>query len=141
MQRIDLGLLLLRVGFGTVLAALHGASRLASAFGHHFGNEPWSFVSYVERMGFPFPGAFAAASALSESVAVALVIAGMFTRTASLLIAGNFTVATISEAAQGDPYELPALYLFWAAVLMMTGPGRYSLETWLGQRRHTTPVC
>jgi hypothetical protein len=32
-------------------------------------------------------------------------------------------VAFYNEAAKGDPFELPALYLLGALVLLVTGPG------------------
>jgi len=44
-------------------------------------------------------------------------------------------VATTSEAFKGDPYELPGLYLIWATVLVVTGPGLLSIDARIARRR------
>jgi putative oxidoreductase len=138
--RPDAGLLLLRVGAGTMLLLLHGGPRLAHAIGLTFLGEPWTFVGLVDRMGFPLPAVFAVASAVSESVAVGLVMAGAFTRSASALVAVNFAVAASSEALKGDPFELPAMYLVWALVVLVTGPGAFSLDGWRARRRRPSSI-
>ena len=127
-SEIDLGLLLLRLGFATLLVTLHGWPRLLRAFNFVVHHQAWTFVGVVERLGFPYPSVFAVLSALSESVAVAFVAVGLLTRPAALVIAFNMTVAVYNEVAGGDSYELPALYLLPAIVLLVTGPGRISIE-------------
>lgn len=128
MTGTDIGLLLFRVGYGGMLIWLHGWNRLGRAFDHVVGSQPWGFVGVVEQMGLPLPTLFAVASALAESVVAALLVAGLFSRVAAGIIAVNFAVATISEAAKGDPFELPALYLLGALVLLVTGPGPLSID-------------
>ena len=129
-QRVELdaGLLLLRIGYAALLIGFHGWTRFFRALSYVQGNA-WTFVGVVDRLGLPFPGVFAVLSALSESVAVLFVLAGLYTRWAALIITINFVVAFISEAAKGDPYELPGLYLLGAVVLMLTGPGRFALDS------------
>jgi putative oxidoreductase len=124
----DWGLLLLRVGFAALLVGLHGWTRLLRAYNYALHGQPWTFVSLVERLGFPFPSVFAVLSALSESVAVVFVALGLFTRPAAAIVAINMAVAFYNEAGKGDPYELPALYLLDALVLIVAGPGRLSLD-------------
>jgi uncharacterized membrane protein YphA (DoxX/SURF4 family) len=65
------------------------------------------------------------------SLGVAL---GVLTRPAALFIAINMAVATASEAAKGDPWELPALYLLPALVILVAGPGSLTLPS-LWRRR------
>jgi putative oxidoreductase len=124
----DWGLLLLRLGFAALLIGLHGWTRLGRAFNFVVHGTPWTFVDLVGRLGFPFPGAFAVFSALSESVAVTLIAVGLFTRPAAAIVAFNMGVAFYNEAGKGDPFELPALYLLIALVLVVTGPGALAAE-------------
>ena len=120
----DWGLLLLRLGFAALLIGLHGWTRLLRAFNFVVHGQAWTFVTVVERLGFPYPSVFAVLSALSESVAVVLVALGIFARPAAAIIAFNMAVAFYNEAAKGDPFELPALYLLGAVVILVAGPGR-----------------
>lgn len=120
----DWGLLLLRLGFAGLLIGLHGWTRLLRAFNFVVHERAWTFVGVVERLGFPYPPAFAVLSALSESVAVIFVALGLFTRPAAAVISFNMAVAVYNEAIKGDPFELPALYLLGALVLLVAGPGR-----------------
>jgi putative oxidoreductase len=124
----DWGLLLLRLGFAALLIGLHGWTRLLRAYDFLVHGQAWTFVGLVERLGFPFPSAFAVLSALSESLAAALVGVGLFTRPAAAVAAFNMTVAFYNEALKGDPYELPALYLLDAVVITAAGPGHLSLD-------------
>ena len=123
----DWGLLLLRIGFATLMIGLHGWTRLLRAFNYVVGGQPWTFVDLVGRIGFPYPPVFAVLSALSESVALVFIAIGLFTRPAAAVIAFNMAVAFYNEAAKGDPFELPALYLLCALVLLVTGPGAVTI--------------
>jgi putative oxidoreductase len=125
---VDWGLLLLRLGFTALLVALHGWARLIRAFNFVVHGTAWTFVGLVERLGFPYPSVFAVLSALSESVAVVFVALGLFTRPAAAIVAFNMAVAFYNEAGKGDPYELPALYLLMALVLVIAGPGRLAIR-------------
>jgi putative oxidoreductase len=80
-------------------------------------------------------GMFAVASALSESIGAILVGIGLFTRPAALFLAIDMTVALYNEMSGADPIELPALYFIAALTVVMTGPGRYGLDTILSERR------
>jgi putative oxidoreductase len=124
----DLGLLLLRVGFGLTLAFGHGLGK-ALALG--------KFIGSVTRHGFPLPelmGPLAMASELAGGLLLAL---GWFTRPAAL-----FVLATMLGAAfivhGGDTFskkELALAYALVAAVLLVTGPGRHSLDARHAKRR------
>jgi putative oxidoreductase len=134
----DWGLLLLRLGFAAMLSGLHGWTRLTRAFNYAVYGQAWPFVAVVERLGFPVPAVFAVLSAMSESIAVVFVLLGIYTRPAAAVIAFNMTVATYNEASKGDPWELPALYLLSALVLVLAGPGAMSLPVrpaWSGRLR------
>jgi len=134
----DWGLLLLRLGFAAMLVGLHGWTRLLRAFHYTVHGQAWTFVGVVERLGFPVPGLFAVLSAMSESIAVVFVVLGIYTRPAAAVIAFNMAVATYNEASKADPWELPALYLLSALVMVLTGSGGLSLSArsgWLPRLR------
>lgn len=124
----DVGLLILRIGLAALLIWLHGWNRLTQAVGYLFFGEPWTFVNFVGRIGFPYPVVFAVLSALAESLAALLVGVGVATRAAAGIVAINMTVALYNEATGGDPIELPALYLLIAVGLVFTGPGALRLQ-------------
>jgi putative oxidoreductase len=90
--------------------------------------EQWTFIGLVGGIGFPFPVVFALLSTAADSIGALLVGLGFLTRWAALVIAINMTVAVYFETTGGDPFELPALYLLGAVVLVVTGAGAYSLD-------------
>jgi putative oxidoreductase len=118
----------LRLGLAALLIGLHGWTRLGRAYNFVVHGQPWTFVDLVARLGFPFPPVFAVLSALSESAAVALIAIGLFTRPAAALVAVNMAVAFYNEAGKGDPFELPALYLLLALVVLVAGPGALAAD-------------
>jgi putative oxidoreductase len=125
---VDLGLLLLRVGFGLTLAFAHGINKALSL---------GKFIRNVARDGFPLPELMAPLAMLSELVGGILIAVGLFTRPAAL-----FVIATMLGAAfiahAGDPFsdkELALAYALAAAVVAVAGPGRHSLDARLGRRR------
>ena len=128
----DASLLMMRLGYAALLLAFHGGPRFVHAFQFVARGEPWGFVDIVGQMGLPFAPGFAVASALSESIGAALVAAGLWTRFAAASIVINMTVALIHEAAKGDPFELPALYLLGALAFLVAGAGRFSADSLRG---------
>ena len=119
----DVGLLLIRFVAGLAFM-LHGWGKIQNPFGWM---GPDAFV----------PGIFQALAAMSEFGGGLAWIIGLLTPLASLGIASTMAVAfTMHAIVNGDPfvsrsgpsYELAALYLCIAVLLMATGPGRLSVD-------------
>ncbi|MFB7220120.1 DoxX family protein [Streptomyces sp. NPDC056227] len=132
-NRRDLGLLVLRVGTGAVLAA-HGTQKLFGWFG---GGGIEGTTAGMEAMGFHPPKHSAVAAGLGEAGGGALLALGLATPAAGAAAAGAMAGAVAVHApagffAQGGGYEYPAFLGFTAAAIGLTGPGRYSLDhvTW-----------
>jgi putative oxidoreductase len=131
----DLGLLALRAGTGGALAA-HGAQKLFGWFG---GSGLEQTGATFEKLGFR-PGALSAiAAGLGEAGGGALLAVGLATPGASAAAAGTMIVAASMHADKGffsskGGLEYPAVLGLSAAALALTGPGRLSLDSALGQR-------
>ncbi|MFI7007142.1 DoxX family protein [Streptomyces sp. NPDC050145] len=128
-NRVDLGLLALRLGTGGVLAA-HGAQKLLGWFG---GGGLSGTAAAMESMGYSPPKASALAAGLGEAGGGALLALGLATPVAGAAAAGTMAGAAAVHApngffAMGGGYEYPAFLGFVAAGLAVTGPGRYSLD-------------
>lgn len=128
-DRRDLGLLLLRLGTGGVLAA-HGAQKLFGWFGGHglAGTSGW-----MESIGYA-PGRLSAmAAGIAETGGGALLALGLATPAAGAAAAGAMAGAAAVHVPQGffaqeGGYEYAAALGLTAAGLAVTGPGRLSLD-------------
>lgn len=127
----SLGLLVLRVIAGLGLM-LHGWPKIQNAFSWMGPNAG-------------VPGFLQALAALSEFGGGLALILGLLTPLAALGIAITMLVAaTTVHMAKGDPfvrsgpppggsYELAAIYFAIALLLLLAGPGRFSLDYLLGR--------
>jgi len=121
----DLGKLILRLALG-MLILMHGIAKIMSGAGF--------IVGLVEKAG--LPGAFGYLVYVGEVVAPVLLILGLWTRLAALVIAGNMVVAvalvhmgdllTINKEGGWD-LELQGMFFFTALALMLLGAGRFSI--------------
>ncbi|KQQ88433.1 DoxX family protein [Massilia sp. Leaf139] len=123
--REDLGRLILRVTLALLLL-FHGVSKLIGGVGFITG--------MLEKMG--LPGAIGYLVYVGEVIAPLLLLVGVWTRLAALIVAGNMVVAillvhtkeffTMSQTG-GWALELQGMYLFAAIALALLGAGRYSV--------------
>ncbi|MFF0546536.1 DoxX family protein [Nocardia thailandica] len=127
----DIGLLVLRVGFGALMA-VHGSQKL---FGW-FGGAGWdATTSGFEAMGYNPGKLFGTLAGLTELGGGLLLLLGLFTPLAAALTLGtminaiNATWANgFSGTASGPGYEMALLFAIAAAGLAFTGAGRFSLD-------------
>jgi putative oxidoreductase len=114
------------------------------AFGHGMGKvigegrfgPPPQFVEGLAKMNVPAPTVAAWCSALAEFVGGALLAIGLLTRPAALALTINMLVAAFVAHASAPwfstgtgPAKEPALlFLVPFVALLMTGPGRYSID-------------
>jgi putative oxidoreductase len=142
-QLLDLGLFLIRVVFGVILAA-HGAQKLFGWFG---GYGIAGTGGFLESMGFRPGKLFATASGLAEfggglllalgflgPVGPALLLSVMFVAGMTVHRKNAFFVAT-------NGLEHPLLMATAAVGIGLTGPGRYSLDAALGNYGLLTPAA
>jgi putative oxidoreductase len=121
----DQGKLLLRAVLA-ILLLFHGFSKLTGGIGFITG--------MLEKAG--LPGAFGYLVYIGEVVAPLLILAGLFTRAAALVVAVNMIVAlllvhtkqffTLNEQG-GWALELQGMYLAGAVAVALLGAGRYSI--------------
>lgn len=124
-SQTDLGKLILRVSLG-FLILLHGISKLSGGVG---------FISgMLEKSG--APPALAYLVYVGEVIAPLLMIVGIWTRAAALVVVVNMVVAVAlvhggelmaMGKTGGYALELQAMYLFGALAVAFLGAGRYSL--------------
>ena len=124
-DRDDAARLLLRVVLG-VLILLHGIAKLKGG--------PDYIVGTVVKAG--LPAVFGYFVYVGEVLAPLLLIAGLWTRVAALVVAINMVVAvllvhmpqlfTLSKTG-GWALELQGMYFFAAVAVALLGAGRYSV--------------
>ncbi|HET9750461.1 MAG TPA: DoxX family protein [Casimicrobiaceae bacterium] len=121
----DLGRLILRLTVG-VLMLLHGIAKFGPSMGF--------IVDVVTKAG--LPAAFAYLVYVGEVLAPILLIIGLWTRAAALVVVIDIIVAialvhagelvTLNDTG-GWSLELQGMYLFGALAIAFLGAGRYSL--------------
>jgi len=124
----SLGLLILRLGAGGLLLFGHGWGKLMN-----YGEGAGRFADPIglgPELGF-------ALVVFAEVACSALVMVGLFTRVATVPMLVFFAVAAFIQHA-ADPWprrELPVLFGVACLALLLTGPGRWSVDAWWASRR------
>jgi putative oxidoreductase len=131
-----LGLLILRLGIGLIIAA-HGAQKLFGIWG---GPGMTKWAESVQRLRIRPATPWAWIAALSEFGGGLLLALGLLSPLGSLAIIGAMLVAIATvHLANGfwngkRGYEFNLSLIVGAAALAFTGPGLYSLDNALGIR-------
>ncbi len=133
----DIVLLVARLGLGVVLLT-HGLDKLESGFG--------PTADGFAAMGIPMPEVAAGYALVAEIGGGALLIAGLLTPLAGLLVVGQMAGAfwyahrgtEVLSSAGG--WELVGVIGFLALVLAGTGAGRISLDRLIVGRTEPAPI-
>ncbi len=133
--------LALRLPVGVIFIA-HGAQKLFGAFGG-YGLEGTG--QYMESIGLT-PGVWmAGAAGAAEFFGGLLLIAGLLTRPAALMLAVTMVVAIVTAHLSNglfmsnNGYEFALTLLAASVSLLVSGAGRLSVDAWLGERLGTQP--
>ena len=134
-RQLDLGLLLLRVVAGIVFAA-HGGQKL---FVYGFAGVTGAFG----QMGVPLPGITGPLVALVEFFGGLALIAGLLTRLAGfgltvVMLGALFMVHLAAGFFAPNGIEFVLTLAGVAAMLTVTGAGRYSVDALLARRAGQT---
>lgn len=128
------GALLLRLVLGASML-YHGYSKVIPAHGFHHGNTFSAldyFSHFVVSLGMPYWLGYV--SALTEFLGGILLILGLLTRFAALMIAGNMIVALITvnihKGYSSSEYTLALIVI--ALMVLFYGPGNLALDRKIG---------
>jgi putative oxidoreductase len=127
----DLGLLILRVGFGLAFVWYHGLPKLMG------GPEGWERTGgAMANIGITFaPMFWGLAAALSESLGGLLFAAGVFFRPVCVAMLTVMVMATIEQFGRAMPAPEHALKnAFVFAGMFLVGPGRYTAARLMAKR-------
>ena len=122
-----IGLLVFRIGLGGMMLA-HGYPKLLALFNG-------SGAGWMNPIGIGSTFSLALC-VFAEFVCSIAVVLGFLTRPAALVLAVNFCVIAFTQRAGTSAVmdELVLLYLLCFVVLMLTGPGKLSLDRMLFHR-------
>jgi putative oxidoreductase len=123
----DLGLLALRIGFAATLALSHGYGKLEDLLE--------GSTRFPDPLGIGSLASLGLATFAEFFCALALVV-GFMSRLACVPLVVTFVVAFFLYHG-ADPLEereLSLLYLVGFTGLLLTGPGRFSLDQWLRRK-------
>ncbi|MBZ5538756.1 MAG: DoxX family protein [Acidobacteriia bacterium] len=131
---IDAGLLFLRLAAGLSLLLLFGLTKLRDVSAYlHTGQ--WQFVDFNRKVGLPVPVLVAYLQTLNESIGALFVAAGFLSRYASAALALGFGVATFCSLKMSESaWLIAAFYCVMFTTLLLTGPGKLSIDYLLHSR-------
>jgi uncharacterized membrane protein YphA (DoxX/SURF4 family) len=128
-------LLLLRLGMGLSMAVLFGGPKLHDAWGYLHSGE-WPFVDFNRKVGLPLPVLVAFLQTLNESLGALLLAGGFLARYAAAALSVGFVAATCCSLKAGEQTWLtPAFFALVFTSLLLTGPGRLSIDALLRSRK------
>ena len=140
-EQKDFGLLILR-GAGLLLAGTFGVQKIGwywSAF--HAGKSLSSagLAPLIAKMGFPIPVALAIWITFNESIGAFLIGCGFLTRLLAASAALGMAGALYTSVRLGEDWLRAALYLIVFTVLVLTGPGKFSVDHLLQRKKSPQP--
>ena len=133
----DLGLLVLR-GAGFLLAFTFGVQKIGWYLAAFHANKPFSSIGLaplISKVGFPIPIILALWITFNESIGAFLIGCGLLTRALAISAALGMIGALYTSVQLEEDWLRAALYLIAFASLSLTGPGKFSIDRWLEDRK------
>ena len=125
LKNTDVGLLIMRITFGTLMYYNHGHAKLLGGVDRWYGlgGALTNLIGLESLRTF-----FGLMASLSESIFALFIVAGLFTRISSSLLGFTMFIATLRHVLDGDLPEMAILYLVFSFLIIVSGPGKYSLD-------------
>lgn len=124
----NVGLLIFRISISAFMMFGHGLGKFQKLVS---GDE----IKFLDLFGLGAMFSFSLA-VFAEFFAAGLIILGLFTRFSSLSLIITMAVAAFI-AHSDDPFskqEKALMFLVSYLLLFLTGPGKYSLQTWMAKK-------
>jgi putative oxidoreductase len=128
---VDVANVLLRVGLGGLIFAVHGVHKLKGALAFLRRGQPWALEREVAEIHVPYPFVSALAATVVQFVGGFLLIVGLATRPVALVLTVTLGVAIYQNVATRRDPQLAMLYVLGVATLAIWGGGRYSVDALL----------
>ncbi len=120
---------ILHTGSGTLLVYYHGIHKLLEGLEWRKGHRAdWPFVEEIKAAGFPFPLVNAWFATAAQLVGGALLVLGLGTRPASIVIVGTLLGAVYTNIVLKKSNQMALLYLLLVSCVLALGPGKWSLD-------------
>lgn len=132
LRRYDIGLLILRLGFGLGFVYYHGWGKIVG------GPDRWAGVGGAMGNFGITSGAqwWGLAAALAETAGALCIAAGFLFRPMALVLAFVMLSATVNHIVTGQGTPAHSFKNIWVFLgVAVIGPGRYSVDAWMEDRR------
>ena len=125
LNNTDVGLLIMRITFSGLMYLNHGQSKLLGGVDRWYGlgGALTNLIGLESLRTF-----FGLMASLSESVFSLFIVAGLLTRISSSLLGFTMVIASLRHIFKGDFPEMAILYLVFCIIMIVSGPGEYSLD-------------
>ena len=136
-EQKDSGLLILR-GAGLLLALTFGVQKIGWYWSALHAGKPFSSIGLaplIAKIGFPIPVALALWITFNESIGAFLIGCGLLTRLLAASAALGMAGSIYTSIRLGEDWLRAALYLIVFTVLVLTGPGKFSVDHLLKRKR------
>jgi putative oxidoreductase len=139
-EQKDFGLLILR-GAGLLLAGTFGIQKIGWYWSAHAGKSLSSagLAPLIARMSFPIPFVLALWITFNESIGAILIGCGFLTRLLAASAAIGMAGALYTSVRLGEDWLRAALYFIVFTVLVLTGPGKFSVDHLLQRKKSPRP--
>ena len=131
----DVGLLILRWCAGLALLFFHAWEQGVLGWKHVWQKEPWAFAVEMADRGFPLPEVVAAVVVVAAALGSVFLLTGLLCRVSAAVLLVCSLCALFLYDKVPDTAEKLILYSGIYLVLVLCGPGRFSMDALFTGRR------